>query len=119
VHFLGHRTDIAALMAAVDVVVHSSTASEPFGRVIVEGMLAGRPVLATDHGASREVRGEETLCLVPPGDPGQLAAALRRILALPATDRAALGHQARARALFSRRAMLAGIDRVVALDSPL
>ena len=32
-------------MQLCDVIVHTSTAPEPFGRVIVEGMLAGRPAI--------------------------------------------------------------------------
>ncbi len=82
VHWLGFRSDVPQLMRTVDVVVHASTSGEPFGRVIVEGMLAKRPVLATDHGASRELLGAEDTELVPPGDAGQLAAAITRILAV-------------------------------------
>ena len=36
VHFLGFRSDVTALLQAMDVVVHCSVAAEPFGRVIVE-----------------------------------------------------------------------------------
>ena len=39
VHFLGFRSDIVPLMHACDVVAHTSTAPEPFGRVIAEAML--------------------------------------------------------------------------------
>ena len=49
-HFLGFRDDIPALMRLVSVVVHASISPEPFGRVLVEGMLAGRPVVATRGG---------------------------------------------------------------------
>jgi glycosyltransferase involved in cell wall biosynthesis len=119
VHWLGHRDDVAALMQAVDVVLHTSTTAEPFGRVIAEGMLAGRPVLAAEGGAARELLGDDELALVPPGDPALLAAGLRRILALPEADRAALGarNRARAQSLFSMSAMLAGIDRAINLDA--
>jgi glycosyltransferase involved in cell wall biosynthesis len=118
VHWLGHRPDVPALMAAVDLVVHTSTAGEPFGRVIVEGMLAGRPVLASDHGASRELLGEDTLALVPPDDPQALAGAVRRMLALPGSERAAIGarNRARAQAMFSLGAMIGAIAREVALE---
>lgn len=47
IHFLGFRDDVPVLMQLVDVVVHTSIAPEPFGRVIVEGMLARKPVIAT------------------------------------------------------------------------
>ncbi|PSN20046.1 glycosyltransferase family 1 protein, partial [filamentous cyanobacterium CCP5] len=46
VKFLGFRSDIPELMTACDLEVHTSTAPEPFGRVIVEGMLCQRPVVA-------------------------------------------------------------------------
>lgn len=36
VKFLGFRSDIPQLMAACDLVAHTSTAPEPFGRVIVK-----------------------------------------------------------------------------------
>lgn len=69
VHFLGFRDDIPTLMKACDVVVHASTAPEPFGRVIVEAMLASRPVVATEAGGAAEiVEDGQTGCLVPPGD---------------------------------------------------
>jgi glycosyltransferase involved in cell wall biosynthesis len=78
VHFLGFRDDVPALVKACDVVAHTSVAPEPFGRVIVEGMLAGRPVVAADAGGAREiVEDGRTGRLVAPGDAGALAAALR------------------------------------------
>ena len=55
VHFLGQVDDIPATMAAVDLILHTSVAPEPFGRVIVEGMMAGRPVIATAGGAVAEI----------------------------------------------------------------
>ena len=80
--FLGQRSDIPRLMRAVDVVVHPSVDAEPFGRTLVEGMLAGTPVVATDAGASREIlAGGKAGVLVPPGDSRVLAAALLRTLA--------------------------------------
>jgi glycosyltransferase involved in cell wall biosynthesis len=46
-----------------------------------EAMAAGRPLAASDLPSSREVlRDGETALLVPPGDAGALAAALRRLL---------------------------------------
>lgn len=77
VRFLGFRSDIVSLMAACDLVVHTSTAPEPFGRVIVEAMLCGRPVVAAQAGGAIElVEQGKTGWLVPPGDPLQLAAAI-------------------------------------------
>ena len=50
VHFIGFRDDIPDVMNAWDVVVHASVRPEPFGRVILEGMLLGKPVIATAAG---------------------------------------------------------------------
>lgn len=81
VHWLGHRDDVARVMRACDVVAHASIAPEPFGRVIVEGMLAGRPVIATAAGGAAEiVEHERTGLLVAPADAGALAGAIRRLV---------------------------------------
>jgi len=112
VKFLGYRTDVAELMKAVDVVVHTSTEPEPFGRVIVEAMLAERPVIATSGGGVDEIvaHGEDGL-LVAAGDARALAHAIR----LLAVDRdrarrlAAAGLR-KATARFVARAMRDNID---------
>jgi glycosyltransferase involved in cell wall biosynthesis len=75
------RQNVATTMAALDLVVLASTSPEPFGRVLIEAMAAGRPVVATDSGAVREIvtPGKHGL-LVPPGDAQALAAAIVRVL---------------------------------------
>jgi glycosyltransferase involved in cell wall biosynthesis len=81
VHFLGFRPDIPALMRLVEVVLHTSTSPEPFGRVIVEGMLARRPVVATRAGGVREIMADgQTGILVAPGDADALAQAIRELI---------------------------------------
>lgn len=92
------NADLPAYHAAADVFAAPATGHESFGVVLVEAMAAGLPVVATDIPGYREVvaDGVEGL-LVPPHDPGALAAALRRVL----TDRelaAALGAAGRRRA---------------------
>ncbi|MGR6431676.1 glycosyltransferase family 4 protein [Rhizobium sp. PAMB 3174] len=92
VTFLGQRADVPALMQSVDVVVHPSVDPEPFGLTLVEAMLAGTPVIATDTGAATEILADgEAGTLIVPGDPEALAAALLRYFA----DPAAFGEQVR------------------------
>lgn len=85
VHFAGFRTDTQPFFDLADVIVHASVIAEPFGRVIVEGMLAGKPVIATRAGGAAEiVTHEETGLLVEPGSAAELASALRRLHENPA-----------------------------------
>lgn len=77
VRFLGFRSDIPPLMSACDLIAHTSTAPEPFGRVIVEAMLCGTPIIAMAAGGVLElVQDGETGWLVPPNDPSALATAI-------------------------------------------
>jgi glycosyltransferase involved in cell wall biosynthesis len=113
VHLLGFRADIPLLMRAVDVVLHPSVAPEPFGRIIVEGMLAGRPVVAARAGGALEiVRHDMTGLLVAPGDDAVIADAVATLVADP-SRRATMGHagRERARQLFNIDAMLAAVTR--------
>lgn len=110
VHFLGFRSDIPRLMGLTDAVVHTSISPEPFGRVLVEGMLACRPVVATRAGGALEiVEDGVTGHLVSPGDALELAAAIRAVTSPPLG--AALGSAGRARAQehFSLESMLARV----------
>ncbi len=54
VQFLGFRSDVAEIMASLDVLVVPSK-YEPFGRVAVEGLLAGVPVVAARVGGLVEI----------------------------------------------------------------
>ncbi|MEE3716414.1 glycosyltransferase family 4 protein [Tumidithrix elongata RA019] len=84
VHWLGFRSDIPALMTACTIVVHTSTEPEPFGRVIVEGQLAQRPVIATAAGGALElIENGVTGWLVPPSDPDALRTIVQDLLANP------------------------------------
>lgn len=74
VKFLGFRTDIPQLMAACDLIAHTSIAPEPFGRVIVEAMLCGKPVVAAKAGGAVElVEHGINGFLTTPGEPQELA----------------------------------------------
>jgi glycosyltransferase involved in cell wall biosynthesis len=115
VKLLGFREDVPRLMRAVDVVVHTSTAPEPFGRVLVEAMLVERPVIASDAGGAREIVEEGiTGLLVPPGQSDPLAKALRRLLDDPAL-RLSMGQRGRERAerRFTLLPTLEALDRLL------
>ncbi|PMB44321.1 glycosyl transferase family 1 [Fischerella thermalis CCMEE 5205] len=74
VKFLGFRSDVPQLMSACDLVAHTSTAAEPFGRVIVEAMLCGKPVIAAKAGGAVElVEDGVNGFLVTPGESQELA----------------------------------------------
>lgn len=120
VHFLGFRKDIPALMQAVDVVAHTSVAPEPFGRVVVEGMLAGKPVVATAAGGVPEIlKHEETGWLVPPGDAAALVRVLQQIRAQPSSaDAVAAAGQADAVARFSLPRLFKELDALLSEISP-
>lgn len=116
VHLLGARSDIPRLMSACDVVAHTSTLPEPFGRVLVEALLAERPLVASAAGGVREVvQHAVTALLVPPDDAAALAAAIAVLRADPtrAREMAQRGN-ADVRARFSSTALIAGVERAIA-----
>ncbi len=81
---LGYREDIEALLAAADIFTLPSH-FEGLPMSIIEAMLTGLPVVATDiPGCREQVIDGETGLLVPVGEAGPLAAALQQL----ATDRA-------------------------------
>ncbi len=79
--FLGHVERLPEAIAALDVAVYPSHASEGMGRVLFEYMAAGRPIVATRVGLAPEVLEDgDSALLVPPGQPAPLATAIRRLL---------------------------------------
>ncbi|GGA26770.1 glycosyltransferase family 4 protein [Paenibacillus physcomitrellae] len=84
VSMLGHVDDVQSLMASADLLVHTSITPEPFGQVIVEGMAAGLPVIASNEGGPVEiVVPGQTGMLIEPGKPDILAEAIRWMLEHP------------------------------------
>lgn len=77
--FLGHRSDVRALMTQADVVILPSQ-TEGFPRTIWEAMLLQCPVIATPAGGVRDlIEHDETGLLVPFDDASALAGAIERL----------------------------------------
>ena len=113
VRFLGHRSDVPALLASCDLFVLPSL-YEGLPLAVLEAMAAGKPVVATAIGGTDEaVVDGETGILVPPSNPAELAGAIRRVLGDAALGRR-LGAAGQARALtcFSSAAMVAQVAEV-------
>jgi glycosyltransferase involved in cell wall biosynthesis len=97
VRFLGHRSDVEVVLAALDTFVLSSV-SEGLSNTILEAMATGLPVVATRVGGADElVVDGDTGLLVSPGAPREMAGALRR-LATDGRARRAMGAAGRTRA---------------------
>lgn len=81
VHFLGWRDDALLVMWAADMVVHPSL-HEALPSAVIEGIMLGRPVIATDVSGVRDVLGEsgEYGVVVPPGRADELLAAMVDVL---------------------------------------
>lgn len=108
VHFLGFRTDIPELMTAMDIVVHCSVSAEPLGRVILEGMLAHKPVIATRAGGAAEIVETETSgLLISPASVDELEQAILRLKSDPALRaRLAAAGRLRAETVYSLKQMV-------------
>lgn len=80
VHFVGHQTDVAAWLAAADVIAIPSY-MDAFPKVALEAMALGRPIVASAVGGLPELieEGANGL-LVPPSSPTALASALKKVL---------------------------------------
>lgn len=96
VEFTGFVGDIPELLNTLDILVHASITDEPFGQVIIEGMAAGKPVIATGGGGVPEIitHGQNGL-LTPMGDPDALADAVLFLIHNPDVARrlGLCGHQ--------------------------
>ncbi len=111
--FTGLRSDVPALLSAVDVSVMPSL-NEALSNVLLESMAAGAAVVATDVGGTAEalVNGKNGL-LIPPANPQTMAAAILHLIDNTPLARA-LGNQAR-RTISDRFSL----DRMVAATETL
>lgn len=119
--FEGFQTDVLSRLIAFDIVVVPSL-EESFGRVAVEAMLTGKPVVASNVGALPEVVLDgETGLLVEPQSPQALASAICKLIASPEL-REELGCAGRHRAMsmFTLERYVAQIENMVGwmIDEP-
>lgn len=115
VRFLGFRSDVPQLMAACDLIAHTSIAPEPLGRVIVEAMLCQRPVVAAAAGGALELIDHgQTGWLSPPDDARKLADVISTCYGDPVAA-GAIAQQARQRAQqrFNLKGITQQIDQVL------
>ena len=105
--FTGLRSDIPALMAALDVLVFSSR-WEGLPVTLLEGMAAARPIVSTAVGGVPGVVGDgDSALLVPAGISSVLADAVVRVLRDPALARKlSAAARARVREKYSLDSML-------------
>jgi glycosyltransferase involved in cell wall biosynthesis len=112
VRFLGWREDVREIMPLFDLLVLPSL-NEGMGRVLLEAMAAGRPIVASRVGGIPDlVQHGDNGFLVPPGNEHELAERISELLADPALG-AHMGAMGRVRCReFGVGAMAAKLDRL-------
>ncbi len=82
VKLVGHCADMPAALLVADIVVSASSSQpEAFGKVAIEAMAMGKPVIATRHGGSLEtIVDGQTGWLVEPSDPDDMARVIKRVI---------------------------------------
>lgn len=110
--FLGYRPDVRALLPALDLFLFP-TLREAMGIAVVEAMLAGLPIVASQVGGVPEVLADNAGLLVPPDDPEALTHTIRKLLDDPAArDQLAARALEQATAKFTAEAMAHDTARV-------
>lgn len=115
IKMIGSRTDVPELMSICDIIIHTSVAPEPFGRVIVEGMLSKKPVIATAGGGVLEIIEDRVSgYLVPMNSTQKLSSAINKVLDNPEKSKiiAEAGYQ-RAIKQFTGKKMVQQIDTII------
>lgn len=112
-HWTDSVTDIGGLMNAIDILAHACDL-EGFGRVAIEAMAAGKPVVGPAAGGFAEsVINGKTGFLVSPGDSEAMALAIEQLVKTPKL-REEYGSFGRlhAKAVFSMEAHLAAMRKI-------
>ncbi|MCP3144161.1 glycosyltransferase [Pyxidicoccus xibeiensis] len=113
VRFLGHRSDVPALLEAADIHCQPNLGPEPFGIAFVEALRAGLPVVTTAMGGPLEIVDATCGVLVPPS-PATLATALLRLIEDPeARGRLGAAGPARAKTLCDPSAFLHRLEQAL------
>jgi glycosyltransferase involved in cell wall biosynthesis len=113
VHFTGHRSDIACVLAGLDVVVGPSIEESACGAMI-EALLMQRSVVASNVGGLPDtVQHGVSGLLVPPRDPAALADAIAELISDP-LRREEMGRQGRDHCLrrFDRKVTVAQVQEL-------
>ncbi len=121
VHMFPFQQEIELTYPEFELVVHYSTRPEPFGRVVLEAMACGVPIIAAGEGGPLEIVGEgigprrEAGWLAEPRNPEELARILGSALSLPTEVLRSVGACGRRRAEdhFSSRQFAAGVAGVL------
>ncbi len=119
VNFLGWRHDIDEIMPIFDIFVLPSL-NEGMGRVLVEAMAAGKPIVASNVGGIPDlVQHDINGLLVPPGDEKALAASIKQLINDPEKAKK-MGQRGRELCnQFSVEAMVEKIDALYMELSPI
>ncbi len=81
VFLTGNRNDIAEIMSASDIVVHSASEPEPFGLVLAEAMATGTALIATKAGGPLEIiKDGITGLLIPMKSASSIRDAIQKLL---------------------------------------
>lgn len=72
---------VPQVYAESDIVVFPSLWPEPFGRIAIEAMAAGKPVIGSDIGGIKETIDKHSGLLFPPGDVKKLRECIQELIA--------------------------------------
>jgi len=109
-HMISWQENIGAIINGLDIFVLSSL-NEGMGRVLVEAMFLGKPVIATNVGGVSSVLSDDTGFLVEPASSPALCRAIDKLLDGPekAGEMGRKGHE-KALSGYSARKMVDGLD---------